>query len=315
MTSRHLLFTALLALSPAAGCLSAEPSELDTDEPAEPVLAATSQQVTDPLPSTAGRHVLRFSLSSGLQRAYILKLPSGYSPARSTPYPVVFAFHGHNQSADSFYATPGIQRLIALANQQGKILVFPNAAMGVDVTQMHIWDETMPIKNDNMFAEELLDHVVAGLNADDDRVYAAGFANGGHFAQVTGGRIPSKLRAIGTVSGYLDGYGGLPAPAIPFGISMPVYIVHGDSDLTVAYQEALDIYAEWYDALNCTLPSFGQILFPPAPSAYTTTKCKPGITHEVIHRVKVFGLGHRWPTTSQGNFDASAGLLAFFDAT
>lgn len=315
MKSRHLIF-ATLALSAWAGCLSAEPTELDTDEPPEPVLvASTTQQIIDPLPTTAGRHDLRFSLASGLQRSYILHLPTGYSPARSTPYPIVFVFHGGvgTQSASSFYGRPGIQRLRTLANTQGKILVFPNAALGQVTSDAATWDETMPVKDDVPFAEQLLDHVVGGLNADSDRVYIAGFSHGGHFGQVISGRNHTDIRATGVVAGYWDGYLARPAPPVPFGVYMPVMAVHGAADPTVAFAASTEIYDEWYDANNCTLPSV--ILALPGQTAIPmTTSCRTGTTHTMLKRVSVVGLGHEWPVAASG-YDASAGLLSFFDAT
>jgi hypothetical protein len=52
---------------------------------------------------------------------------------------------------------------------------------------------------------------------------------------------------------------------------------------------------------------------PPATHTYRFTHCRPGITDPTIRFTTVFGLGHLWPVAANG-YDASARLLAFFDA-
>lgn len=282
-------------------------------------LAVVGSTITDPVPQAAGRYNLRFDVSNGDQRAYLLRLPAGYNPLAAVPYPVVYLFHGAGQSADSFYRRPGMTRMEALADAQGKILVFAQGAFGASVTTPGAWDDTGYLKNDPLFAQELLAFVLANLNADPTRVLAAGFSNGGHFTHVLGALTPSSFRAIGVVEGY---YGSTcsPAPAAPpAGTLLPVFIVHGDADTTVplggggaaGFTSALDAYNSWYGNDTCTLPT-AIPLNPPPTYTYRFTACKAATSGNVVRFSTVFGLGHEWPVAANG-FDASARMLDFFD--
>ncbi len=282
-------------------------------------LATASSAITDPVPQAAGRYNLRFDVSNGDQRAYILRLPAGYNPFAAAPYPLVYLFHGAGQSADSFYGRPGMTRMEALADVQGKILVFAQGAFGASVTTPGMWDDTGHLKNDPLFAQELLAFVLANLNADPARVLAAGFSNGGHFTHVLGALMPASFRALGVVEGY---YGATcsPIPATPpAGTLLPVFIVHGDADTTVpiggggtgGVTSALDAYNAWYSNDTCTLPTAIPIT-PPATYTFRFTACKAATSGNVVRFTTVFGLGHEWPVAANG-FDASARLLDFFD--
>lgn len=280
---------------------------------------AAGSAITDPVPAAAGRYNLRFDVSNGDQRAYILRLPAGYNPAAAVPYPVVYLFHGAGQSADSFYGRPGMVRMEALADVQGKILVFAQGGLGATVTLPGAWDDTGAIKDDPLYAQELLGFLLANMNADATRVLAAGFSNGGHFTHVLGTTMPCAFRAIGVVEGY---YGSVaqPAPAPPpAGTLLPVFIVHGDADATVpiggggagGFTSAVSAYNSWYGNDGCTLLTAAPVI-PPPTFTFQFTGCKRGTSGNVVRFTTVFGLGHEWPTAGNG-FDASARMLDFFD--
>lgn len=281
-------------------------------------LSAAGSAITDPVPAAAGRYDLRFDVSNGDQRAYILRLPVGYSAA-AAPYPIVFLFHGAGQSANSFYGRPGMVQMEALADAQGKILVFGQGTLGTTVNTPGAWDSTGAIRDDALYAEELIAFLLANLNADATRVFAAGFSNGGHFTHFLGATMPCMFRAIGVVEGY---YGSAlqPAPAAPPpGTLLPVFIVHGDADATVpiagggagGFTSALSAYNSWYSNDDCT--SLTAILAFPTPNyTFRYTGCKKGTSGNVVRFTTVFGLGHLWPTVGNG-FDASDQMLAFFD--
>jgi polyhydroxybutyrate depolymerase len=299
----------------SAGCIA--PHELSVEQ--------TTQAVTDPFPQAAGRYPLRFDVSNGDQRAYILRLPAGYNPARPQPYPLVVMFHGGGQSAQQFANRPGMQRMAALADLQGKILVFAQGTLGATVTAAGMWDSTGAIRDDLLYAEELIAHITSSpdINADPARVLAAGFSMGGHFVHALGADTPTTFVAIGVVSGFYGSTIAEPPPP-PAGTLLPVFIVHGDADNTVPIAggdpvagggfrlSALDSYDRWYANDACTLPT-AVPLFPPATYTYRFSDCRTGSTVSKVHFTTVFGLRHFWPIAADG-YDASARLLAFFDA-
>lgn len=299
----------------SAGCIA----------PHEPSVDHTTQAVTDPFPQAAGSFPLRFDVSNGDQRAYILRLPAGYNPARAQPYPLVVLFHGGGQSAQSFSNRPGMLRMAALADAQGKILVFAQGTVGATVTVPGTWDTTGAVTDDLLYAEDLIDHITSSpdINADPARVLAAGFSMGGHFVHALGAATPATFVAIGVVSGFYGSTIAEPPPP-PAGTLLPVFIVHGDADNTVPIAggdpvagggfrlSALDAYNRWYVNDACTLFTAIPIL-PPATYTYRFTNCRTGSTVAKVHFTTVFGLGHLWPIAANG-YDASARLLAFFDA-
>ena len=313
----HDLLHRLRAAAPAlllalVGCATDDAG--DTGE-----FTASGSAITDPVPAAAGRYDLRFDVSNGDQRAYILRLPAGYNPVAAPPYPVVYLFHGAGQSASSFYGRPGMVQMEALADAQGKILVFAQGALGTSVTTPGAWDDTAVIKDDPLFAQELLPFLLARMNGDATRVLVAGFSNGGHFTHFLGATMPCAFRAIGVVEGY---YGSILQPAPPPpppGTLLPVFIVHGDADATVpvggggagGFTSALGAYSSWYGNDTCTLPSVLP-LSPPATYNYRYTGCKRGTSGNVVRLSTVVGLGHEWPVAANG-FDASARMLEFFD--
>ncbi|HZJ63214.1 MAG TPA: PHB depolymerase family esterase [Kofleriaceae bacterium] len=304
----HGLRAAIPALVMFLGCASNGADDV----------AAAGAAITDPVPAAAGRYDLRFDVSNGDQRAYILRLPVGYNPA-AAPYPVVFLFHGAGQSADSFYGRPGMVQMEALADAQGKILVFGQGRLGTSVALAGAWDTTGAIRDDLLYVQELLDYLLANMNADATRVLAAGFSNGGHFTHFLGASMPCAFRAIGVVEGYY-GSAAQPAPAPPpAGTLLPTFIVHGDADPVVpiagggagGFTSALDAYNSWYSNDSCS--QLTAILAFPLPNyTFRFTGCRRGTSGNVVRFTTVFGLGHEWPTAGNG-FDASDELLAFFD--
>jgi poly(3-hydroxybutyrate) depolymerase len=290
-------------------------------EPASTVsLSVATSAITDPVPNAAGRWDLRFDASNGDQRAYILRLPAGYNPARPVPYPLVLLFHGAGQSADSFYGRPGMVRMAMLADAQGKILVFAQAALGPAVNVPGAWDTTGAFKDDLLYASELLPFVLGNTNADPARVLAAGFSNGGHFTHFLGATTPAMFRGIGVVEGYYGSAAQPPPAAPPIGTLLPVYIVHGDADATVpiggggagGFTSAAFAYASWYNNDTCTALSAIPVV-PPANFTFEVTGCKAGAPTDTLRFTTVFGLGHLWPVAADG-FDASARMLAWFNA-
>ena len=45
---------------------------------------------------------------------------------------------------------------------------------------------------------------------------------------------------------------------------------------------------------------------------YLTSACQYGTFHNVLKFVTVYGLGHSWPTATNG-YDASTSMLQYFD--
>jgi poly(3-hydroxybutyrate) depolymerase len=284
-------------------------------------VVSVAHAITDPIPQAAGTYTLRFDVANGDQRAYILRLPAGYNPAAAVPYPLVVMFHGGGQSATSFSNRPGMLRMATLADQQGKIIVFAQGTLGTSVVMPGAWNPFNAA--DLLYAEELIDELATSpsLNADPTRVLAAGFSNGGQFVHTLGTGSPGTFRAIGVVSGFY-GSDTVEPPPPPAGTLLPVFIVHGDADSTVPILggdpvsfgglrlSAYDSFGRWLTNESCTEIIASAIL--PTYATFSTV-CRAGVATSKIVFTEVNGLGHLWPIAVNG-YDASAQLLAFFDA-
>ena len=141
-------------------------------------------------------------LSAGLDREYVLHIPTGYDEA--VPLPLVVVFHGYTMNA-SEQATES--RLPALGDEEGFITVFPEGRgnqqrwlFELDSAEIDI-TTTSP---DIVFVTDLLDKLSIELNVDTDRVYAVGFSNGGWMASAVACTLPDRFAAAAPVAGIMD---------------------------------------------------------------------------------------------------------------
>jgi polyhydroxybutyrate depolymerase len=271
--------------------------------------------VTDAVPTIAGGYALDFEVSDGDQRAYLLYLPAGYDQLRAEPYPLVAMFHGLGGGAANFAVTLEAAGLRALADQQGKIVVFLHGKRNSPITEVGgWWNVASTGRDDVLYTEELLDHLADELNVDETRVFAGGHSLGGRFVHELGSRIPSRFRAIADVSGFYGTTVAQPAPPAA-GTLLPVMIVHGIDDPVVpflggpVFQPTQYTYDSWYANNDCTEPTnvlLGQFW------TIQLTECRASESDPILYFVSVGGLDHHWPTTAD-HYDASAEMLAFFD--
>ncbi len=306
-TSRRSLAIVLLLSLAFGACADVSEAEI----------AAVEQELTSPLPSAAGRHDLAFDVSNGDQRSYVLHLPPSYDPARAEEYSLYVVFHGGGQSADAFYNRPGIDELKTIVDtRENEILVFPNSEPGTDVTLTGKWKPVVTAtKDDPLFAFELMDHLVAGLNIDETRVFAAGYSNGGRFVHELASREPERFRAVAEIAGYLKTNFEVGPPIAPAGTFLPILMVHGENDPVVPLGGGLffstlnESWDRWNDNNDCTLSSYTIYL---SGSEYRTTACQYGTFRNFVRQQLVYNHGHSWPVWSDG-MSASTTMVQFFD--
>lgn len=121
-------------------------------------------------------------------REFIVHVPSGYDSA--TPTPVVFMFHGTNQTGELMYA---ITSWPEKADEVNAIVVFPTSwryMLAPENEEVAKWNETTlqflagpdaELKDDIKFTRQVLDLLRATFNVDEKRIFATGFSNGGSF--------------------------------------------------------------------------------------------------------------------------------------
>jgi predicted esterase len=177
------------------------------------------------VPRSAGAHrVAHRSALDGSLQPYSVHLPDDFDPDRPGGYPVLVALHG------SGVAERGTARVAGRAAAgMGWIVVAPK---GRGVSDWYVG----PAETDVM---EALDHAIATLPIDPDRVHLAGFSMGGYGAWRLALRHGHRFRGVAVLAGAPCA----PAPAggecvidlleeaadsVP-----PLLVVHGVNDQAV----------------------------------------------------------------------------------
>ena len=170
----------------------------------------------------------------GMNREYILYVPNSYDENSATP--ILFNFHGFGGSANQFISRADMR---AEAELNSFILVYPQGSCLDGVPH---WNPC-PIGGDNKssaddlgFFEAMVNEISTEYNLDMERIYAAGYSNGGMMAYGLANYKSNLIAAVASVSGsMLD---CLDTPSHP----MPVLHLHGTNDGVIAYDESSNDY-------------------------------------------------------------------------
>lgn len=176
----------------------------------------------------------------GINREYILYIPNSYDETSATP--ILFNFHGFGGSASEFINDADMR---AEAESNSFILVYPQGSCLDGVSH---WNPC-PIGGDNKssaddvgFVEAMVNEISSQYNLDMERIYAAGYSNGGMMAYGLANYKSDLIAAVASVSGsMLDCFGTTTHP-------MPVVHLHGTSDGVIAYEDSND-----YNPVQSTL--------------------------------------------------------------
>jgi len=207
--------------------------------------ANPSNPPATPLPnSEAGAASLTFSTGrndyvievDNTPREVIIYAPGGYDP--NTPTPVVFMFHGSNQSGNIMYENTN---WVAYADQENFLVVFPTAwkyKLIGEPGMQEKWNSAKmrefvepgtELKDDVKFTRVILETLEATFNVDTTRLYATGFSNGGGFVLTR--LIPEMNDVFAAYSTSGAGlYGEAALDVIPTGITASLYSVLGTND-------------------------------------------------------------------------------------
>ena len=163
----------------------------------------------------------------GINREYILYIPKSYDGTSAVP--LMLNFHGFGDNASSFINYADMR---PLAEADTFILVYPQ---GSCLNGSSHWN-ACPLGGDNKsnaddfgFVEAMINEISSRYNIDMDRVYAAGYSNGGMMAYGLANYKSDLIAAVASVSGaMLDCIGTTTHP-------MPVVDFHGTSDGVLPY--------------------------------------------------------------------------------
>ena len=209
----------------------------------------------------------------GVERRAIVFAPS----KQSGPAPLVFAFHGHGDSADNYVGVD-----LQSAWPEAVIAYFD----GLPVRDGLSGWQTEPGQDGDRDLK-LVDVALASLRKsykiDDERVYATGFSNGAHFTYLLWAERPNLFAAFAAVAGRIR-----PA-AVPVR-PKPLLHIGGKNDHQVDFNDQLAAMetARKIDGVAANPTFCTSLISATRCSVYTSTNGTPVVT--MIHPG-----GHAYP--------------------
>ena len=162
-----------------------------------------------------------------IDREYILYVPSSYDGTSAVP--ILFNFHGFGGSASQFMQEADMR---SLAEADTFILIYPQ---GICLDGLSHWN-ACPLGGDNKsdaddfgFVESIITEILSQYNVDMERIYAAGYSNGGMMSYGLANYKSDLIAAVASVSGVMLDCTG------PTNHPMPVVHLHGTSDGVLPY--------------------------------------------------------------------------------
>ena len=196
----------------------------------------------------------------GIEREYILYVPNSYDG--TSVVPLLLNFHGFGGSASEFINDADMR---AEAEANSFILVYPQ---GSCLNGASHWNPC-PIDGDNKstaddvgFVEAMISEISSQYTIDMERIYAAGYSNGGMMAYGLANYKSDLIAAVASVSGAMLNCTG------PTSHPMPVVHLHGTSDAVVSYNGSND-----WNSVQSTLDywtSFNNTISTPTINVDTT---------------------------------------------
>lgn len=221
--------------SPAA--VPVAPVSSDGDEgaqtPAETTEPGESPPTEAPAPSVSsgcGRAPApgEFTIPlNGGDAAFTVTVPPGYDPA--TPTPLVFGFHGRNQTHIQFRTQDAANIQTEIGGRAVVAYLKSQAGPG--------WNFPEEVEPNVAFFNAVYDRMLADYCVDMSRIFAVGHSSGGYFANILACRYGDRLRGIGAVAGNTQEFDCVGRVA--------AMVVHGVRDSVVSFaggQQSRDTY-------------------------------------------------------------------------
>lgn len=227
--------------------------------------------------------------SGGKHRMYQVTTPAEYQADDQTP--VVLAFHGMYEHSETMKRLSGFSDKPAIA-------VYPQ---GLDGGQGTAWQGAgySPKTDDVKFTEDILDRVESDLCVDKDRVFAAGFSNGGGFVNLLACRMSDRISAFASVAGaYYEGTRdgcekASPEPFMEFhGTEDGVMTYRGGDGKGGKYLSVEDFVDEWVVRNGCARDAEVDHPVDGVEHRLYERKCR---SDTEVQQYRIDGGGHTWP--------------------
>ncbi len=248
-----------------------------------------------------------FVWSGGLQRTYEIFVPPTFDEGGTLP--LLIFYHGRGSTGA---ASRNITRLGNIALRERLVVVYPDG-FGTEpswATGSGLTLADRLLVNDVLFTNTLIDHISETLPIDQNRVYVAGFSEGGMMTQTLACLLANRIAAVLTV-------GATPYPrfvqqcfpqrVLPMmlilGTEDPSYPRNGSS-FTLSIRETVEF---WALKLNCNVNPAVENLPDTEDDGTTVVRDTYDGCDLILYTIE--GGGHTWPGSSVA-FDPDLGLTS-----
>jgi len=254
-------------------------------------------------------------------RRYNLYLPPNWNSQKKLP--VVIMLHSGGGNAAMFEQRTGMTQK---AEAEGFIVVYPQGT-GYTNGRFYTWNSghccfyALEKQVDDVgFIRELIRSLVNRLHIDKQRIYLAGFSNGGMLAYRLGAAMPDVIAAIAPISATIGGKAGpdeaefrIHAPTR----TLPLITMHGLADQQIlyaggqgskAFAEREDISVEnslryWMqDACEYEHARVSKI-------TQSTTRYQFTCDKTAVELYTIAGMGHAWASETRNDWRVEYALL------
>ena len=140
-------------------------------------------------------------IHDGINREYVLYIPNSYDGTSAVP--LMLNFHGFGGSASDYMQEADMR---SLAEADTFILIYPQGSCSDGLSH---WN-ACPLGGDNKsdaddfgFIESMITEISSQYNVDMERIYAAGYSNGGMMAYGLANYKSDLIAAVASVSGVM----------------------------------------------------------------------------------------------------------------
>ena len=168
----------------------------------------------------------------GMKRKYYLHIPKSYSKTKSMPLVIVL----HGAFAPVHFSRWDL-RMNEQAEKDGFIVSYPCAAFGTWNAGYCCGLSKDKNVDDVSFISKMIEKLKQEYNIDSDRVYVAGFSNGGMMAYRLGKELSSEIAAISPIEACM--YEGSVLPTKP----LSVIAFNGTEDPVIPYRGGTGLWS------------------------------------------------------------------------
>ncbi|MEL6524255.1 MAG: PHB depolymerase family esterase [Chloroflexota bacterium] len=162
------------------------------------------------------------------ERGYGLYIPSTYDEEGEDDLPLLIVLHGFGDTWQNFHRATGF---INRAEQDNFIVAFPQG-------YLRQWNDGSVgdhYEDDVQLLSDLIERVDRDYRVDRDRIYLAGFSNGGTMTFQAACERPDLFAGIASVGGTMRNGIAIEEVGLCADVQMPVLIIHGTQDTVVPF--------------------------------------------------------------------------------